>query len=426
MPVMIAMPQMSPTMTEGTLARWLVAEGDAVRAGDILAEVETDKATMEIEAADDGTLARILAAEGTEGVPVGQAIAVLLREGESADALPPDDAPPPAPAAPPSPAAPGDAPPPAPTAPSSSAAPGDAAPPPPAAPAPEPPAAPGAREGQRIAASPLARSMARQAGLELATVAGSGPHGRIVKRDIEAALAAGAASPPSPPAAFQEVRLTAMRRTIAQRLQESKRTIPHFYLTADCRLDDLLALRQRIAGGRGGHKPSINDFIVRALALALVEVPEANAQWAGDAIRRFSSVDLAVAVAVEGGLVTPVLRAAEGKGLLAISREMAALVARARAGKLLPEDYRGGGFTLSNLGMYGVRQFDAVINPPQAGILAVGAGEQRPVVQDGALAVATLMTCTLSADHRVIDGVAGARLLAAFKGLLEDPLALLL
>lgn len=407
MPVTIAMPQMSPTMTEGTLARWLVAEGDAVRAGDVLAEVETDKATMEIEAADDGTLARILAAEGTEDVPVGQAIAMLLREGESADALPPAAAPPPA------------APPPA--------APGDGAPPPPAAPAPQPPAAPGAREeGRRIAASPLARSMARQAGLELATIAGSGPHGRIVKRDVEAALATGAAKAPSPPAAFQEVRLTAMRRTIAQRLQEAKRTIPHFYLTVDCRLDDLLALRQRIAGGRGGHKPSINDFIVRALALALVEVPEANAQWAGDAIRRFSSVDLAVAVAVEGGLVTPVLRAAEGKGLLAISREMAALVARARAGKLLPEDYRGGGFTLSNLGMYGVRQFDAVINPPQAGILAVGAGEQRPVVQDGALAVATLMTCTLSADHRVIDGVAGARLLAAFKGLLEDPLALLL
>lgn len=408
MPVTIAMPQMSPTMTEGTLARWLAAEGDAVRAGDVLAEVETDKATMEIEAADDGTLARILVAEGTENVPVGQAIAMLLQEGESTAALPPADAPPPA-AASPSPAPTADAPPSAPPA---------------SAPEPPPSAAPGARK--RIAASPLARSMARQAGLELATVAGSGPHGRIVKRDVEAALAAGVAKAPSPAAAFQEVRLTAMRRTIAQRLQEAKRTIPHFYLTADCRLDELLALRQRIAGRRGGHKPSINDFIVRALALALVEVPEANAQWAGDAIRRFSSVDLAVAVAVEGGLVTPVLRAAEGKGLLAISREMAALVSRARAGKLLPEDYQGGGFTLSNLGMYGVRQFDAVINPPQAGILAVGAGEQRPVVQDGALAVATLMTCTLSADHRVIDGVAGARLLAAFKGLVEDPLALLL
>ena len=403
MPVTIAMPQMSPTMTEGTLARWLVAEGDAVRAGDILAEVETDKATMEIEAADDGTLARILVAEGTDNVAVNQAIAVLLQEGEDASALP--------------------------TGPQ-----GDAPAPPPPAPTPTPvlQAAPqtappsGEREDRRIAASPLARSMARQAGLDLASIAGSGPRGRIVKRDIEAALAAGkpAAAPPAA-AAFQEVRLTAMRRTIAERLQEAKRTIPHFYLTADCDLDALLALRSQI-NRRGDGKLSINDFLIRALALALVQVPDANAQWAGDAIHRFSSVDLAVAVAVEGGLLTPVLRAVQDKGLAAISQEMSALASRARAGKLLPEDYRGGGFTLSNLGMYGVRQFDAVINPPQAGILAVGAGQQRPVARDGALAVATLMTCTLSADHRVIDGVIAARLLAAFKGLVEDPLALLL
>ncbi len=411
MPVTIAMPQMSPTMTEGTLARWLVAEGDAVRAGDILAEVETDKATMEIEAADDGTLARILVAEGTDNVAVNQAIAVLLQEGEDAAALPTGpqgaaSAPPSAPTAAPAPA------------PSPQAAPQ-------AAPQTAPPS--GGKE-QRIAASPLARSMARQAGLNLAGIAGSGPRGRIVKRDIEAVLAAGkpaAAPAAAAPAAFQKVRLTAMRRTIAERLQEAKRTIPHFYLTADCDLDALLALRSQI-NRRGDGKLSINDFLIRALALALVQVPDANAQWAGDAIHRFSSVDLAVAVAVEGGLLTPVLRAVQDKGLVAISQEMAALASRARAGKLLPEDYRGGGFTLSNLGMYGVRQFDAVINPPQAGILAVGAGQPRPVARDGALAVATLMTCTLSADHRVIDGVIAARLLAAFKGLVEDPLALLL
>ena len=391
MPVTIAMPQMSPTMTEGTLARWLVAEGDAVRAGDILAEVETDKATMEIEAADDGTLARILVAEGTDNVAVNQTIAFLLQEGEDASALPTGPQ--------------GDAPAPPPPAPTPTPAPQ-------AAPQTAPPSGEG--EDRRIAASPLARSMARQAGLDLASIVGSGPHGRIVKRDIEAALAA-----------FQEVRLTAMRRTIAERLQEAKRTIPHFYLTADCDLDALLALRSQI-NRRGDGKLSINDFLIRALALALVQVPDANAQWAGDAIHRFSSVDLAVAVAVEGGLLTPVLRAVQDKSLVAISQEMSALASRARAGKLLPEDYRGGGFTLSNLGMYGVRQFDAVINPPQAGILAVGAGQQRPVARDGALAVATLMTCTLSADHRVIDGVIAARLLAVFKGLVEDPLALLL
>ena len=416
MPVQILMPALSPTMTEGTLARWLKTEGDAVEPGDIVAEVETDKATMEVEAVDEGVLGRILVAEGTESVAINTPIAVLLGEGEDAATI---EAPQPA-ATPPAAAPP-------PAAPAAAAQ--------PAAPA----AAPAAAEpAGRIFASPLARRMAAQAGLDLATLTGSGPRGRIVKRDIETALAAAPAPAPEAPrpaaaapaapegAAVTEVPNSGMRKTIARRLAESKQTVPHFYLTVDCEIDALLDIRKDLNTRAGGHKLSVNDFIVRATALALRAVPEANATWTEAATLRYDTVDVAVAVAVDGGLVTPVVRNADAKGLAAISAEMADFAARARDGKLLPEEYRGGGFSVSNLGMYGIREFAAVINPPQAGILAVGAGEQRPVVKDGALAVATVMSCTLSGDHRVIDGAIGARFLAAFKGYAEDPLTMLL
>ncbi len=415
MPIQILMPALSPTMTEGTLARWLKAEGDSVEPGDIVAEVETDKATMEIETVEEGVLGRILIAEGTEGVAINTPIAVLVGEGEDAGAAvsaAPPVAPPPAAASGP------------PVA--------DAAAPKPVAAKPE----------GRIFASPLARRMAAQAGVDLSTLSGSGPHGRIVKRDIEAALAktpvpavpaAPVSEPPAPApvdvpegAAVTEIPNTGMRKTIARRLAESKSTVPHFYLSVDCEIDALLKIRKELNARSDAWRISVNDFVVRATALALRKVPEANASWTDAATLRYETVDIAVAVAVEGGLVTPVVRRADGKGLAEISAEMADFAARARDGKLMPEEYRGGGFSVSNLGMYGIREFAAVINPPQAGILAVGVGEQRPVVKDGALAVATVMSCTLSGDHRVIDGAIGARFLAAFKGLVEDPLTMLL
>ncbi len=416
MPIQILMPALSPTMTEGTLARWLKGEGDAVEPGDIVAEVETDKATMEIEAVDEGVLGRILIPEGTEGVEINTPIAVLVGEGESASAIaetPPPAAPAASPAAAPSPAGNG------------------------ASPAPQP--------AERIFASPLARRMAAQAGIDLASLSGSGPRGRIVKRDIEAALAKAPAAPapgpaaaplapapvaPQAPAAPESGVVafpnTGMRKTIARRLAESKQTIPHFYLTVDCDIDALLKTRQELNARSDAYRLSVNDFVVKAAALALRKTPEANASWTDAATLRYERVDIAVAVAVEGGLVTPVVRDADNKGLAEISAEMADFAARARDGKLKPEEYRGGGFSVSNLGMYGVREFAAVINPPQAGILAVGAGEKRPAVKDGALAIATMMSCTLSGDHRVIDGAIGARFLAAFKGLVEDPLTMLL
>ena len=317
-------------------------------------------------------------------------------------------------------------------------------------PEPAPPAAaaaaPRPNGGGRVFASPLARRMAAQAGLDLAQLTGTGPRGRIVKRDIEAALAAAppepapAAAPapapaeapptpmpaPKPAPAATPIPNTGMRKTIARRLAESKRDIPHFYLTVDCELDALLETRKELNARIEGARISVNDFVVRAAALALRKVPEANASWTDAETLRYDAIDISVAVAVEGGLVTPVVRNADNKGLAAIAAEMADFAERARAGKLAPEEYRGGGFSISNLGMYGIREFAAVINPPQAGILAVGAGEQRPVVKDGALAIATVMSCTLSGDHRVIDGAIGARFLAAFKGLVEDPLTMLL
>ena len=438
MTIRITMPALSPTMTEGAIAKWHKREGDTVKSGDVIAEVETDKATVEVEASDDGVLGKILQPAGAKGVKVNEPIAILLEEGESADALK-----------------------------------GGASAPQPSVPRPQPsplasvaqaapamPKALSANGAERIIASPLARRMAEQSGLDLAALKGSGPQGRIVRADIEAALAGGRARPapaanPLPaqalapvqalaPAAkaaqrievpgmpaYTEVPHTTMRRVIAKRLSESKRDAPHFYVSIDCQVDRLLALRAELNGrapkeGPGAFKLSVNDFVIRAMALALRRVPAANASWTESAIRLYHAVDVSVAVAIPGGLITPVIRAADQKGLSTISNEMKSLAEKARAGKLAPEEYQGGTVSLSNLGMFGVREFAAVINPPQGCILAVGAAEQRPVVKEGAVAIATVMTCTLSVDHRVVDGAVGAEFLAAFKALIEDPVTMLL
>jgi pyruvate dehydrogenase E2 component (dihydrolipoamide acetyltransferase) len=425
MPIEILMPALSPTMTEGNLAKWLKNEGEAVKPGDVIAEIETDKATMEVEAVDEGKLGKILVPAGSQGVKVNQPIALLLEEGEDASALAK------AAAAAPKPPAPAPAPAPA-------AAPAPVAQPPATAPTPAPAATAGAT-GERVFASPLARRMAQQAGLDLARLNGSGPHGRIVKADIDAALARGApaaakptpavAPAAAPPAfglpAFTEQPHSMMRKVIARRLVESKREAPHFYLTLDCNIDRLLQLRQEINVKREKDKISVNDFVIKASALALKLVPAANASWTESAVRLYQAADVSVAVATPGGLITPIIRSADSKSLSAISAEMKDLAARAREGKLKPEEYQGGTFSVSNLGMFGIREFAAVINPPQGAILAVGAGEQRPIVKDNALAIATMMSCTLSVDHRVVDGAIGAEFLAAFKKLIEDPLAML-
>jgi pyruvate dehydrogenase E2 component (dihydrolipoamide acetyltransferase) len=425
MPIEILMPALSPTMTEGNLAKWLKNEGEAVKPGDVIAEIETDKATMEVEAVDEGKLGKILVPAGSQGVKVNQPIALLLEEGEDASALAKAAAAAPKPAAP------------APT-PAPAAAPAPVAPQPAAAPTPAPAAA--AATGERVFASPLARRMAQQAGLDLARVNGSGPHGRIVKADIDAALARGApaakptaaptAAAPTAPAfglpAFTEQPHSMMRKVIARRLVESKREAPHFYLTIDCNLDRLLQLRQEINAKREKDKISVNDFVIKASALALKRVPAANASWTETAVRLYQAADVSVAVATPGGLITPIIRSADTKTLSAISAEMKDLAARARENKLKPEEYQGGTFSVSNLGMFGIREFAAVINPPQGAILAVGAGEQRPIVTDNALAIATMMSCTLSVDHRVVDGAIGAEFLAAFKKLIEDPLSMLI
>ncbi|MPY68486.1 MAG: pyruvate dehydrogenase complex dihydrolipoamide acetyltransferase [Alphaproteobacteria bacterium] len=470
MPIKILMPALSPTMTEGNLAKWLKKEGDEVAPGDVLAEIETDKATMEVEAVDEGILGRIVVPDGSEGVKVNAVIGVILEEGEDSSALenfaadtePAEKAekqqeekkqekktPEPAAAKPARAAA------------EVSATPlarriaeqggvdigtvagtgghgritrsdvekamgggrngGAAAP---------------AGKGGRIFASPLARRLAAENELDLASIAGSGPEGRIVKTDIEAALAAPAAAPaagPAPqPAAgdeFDIVPLNTMRKVIAERMTHAKSTVPHFYLTVDCEIDELLKTRKVLneRGEKEGIKLSVNDFIIRACAAALMEVPKANVGWVGDGtMRQYKKADISVAVALEGGLITPIVRGAESKGLAQISADMKDLAARARDGKLAPEEYQGGSFSVSNLGMFGIKQFDAVINEPQACILAVGAGEQRPVVKDGELRIATVMTCTLSCDHRVVDGATGALLLSAIKRLIEYPAAMLL
>ena len=442
MPIQILMPALSPTMTEGNVASWLKNEGDSVQAGDILCEIETDKATMEVEATDEGTLARIVAPAGTEAVPVNAVIGLILEEGEDASALEGAEAAAPAAAPAPAPAAPAAEPAAAPAAP-------EAAPP-----APSPggngatPPAPAREPGARIFASPLARRMAKQAGLALEAIAGTGPNGRIVKVDVEAAIAAAAATAPvvaapapaaapvaapaaaptAPAAAYQDAPASTMRKVIAQRLQEAKREVPHFYLTVDCEVDALLETRAQLNGRSDDYTLSVNDFVIRAAALALRKVPAANASWVDGALRQYASADVSVAVAIEDGLVTPIVRNADGKGLADISAEVKELAGRARAKPmgLAPEEYQGGTFSVSNLGMYGIKEFAAIINPPQSMILAVGTAEQRPVVKDGALAVATMMSCTLSVDHRVVDGALGARFLQAFKGLIEDPLTMLL
>ncbi|MCH2395455.1 pyruvate dehydrogenase complex dihydrolipoamide acetyltransferase [Oceanibaculum sp.] len=436
MPIKVLMPALSPTMTEGTLAKWLKKEGDTVASGDVIAEIETDKATMEVESADEGVLGKIVVPEGTEGVPVNELIGWLLEEGEDASAI--EGA--------------GDAKP----APKQEAPKQEAkAEAPKEQPKPEAakPAA-GGDKGDRIFVSPLARRMAEQAGLDLASLSGSGPNGRIVKADIEAALSKGGAKAPAaaPQAAaaapqtaapmslpqsqpdvpglpsYTEVPNSSMRKVIAKRLTESKLTAPHFYLTIDCEIDKLLAVRKELneKAGDSGYKLSVNDLVIRATALALKKVPAANATWTESAIRIYDQVDISVAVAIDEGLITPVIRDAGSKGLVEISAEMKDLAKRARERKLKPEEFQGGTFSISNLGMFGIKDFAAVINPPQGAILAVGAGEQRPVVKDGALAIATVMSCTLSVDHRVVDGAIGAEFLSVFKKLIEDPMTMLL
>ncbi len=428
----ILMPALSPTMEEGTLAKWLVKVGDTVKAGQILAEIETDKATMEFEAVDEGVIEALLVAEGASGVKVNTPIATVRAEGEASGAKP-------APAAPPAPA-PAAA---APAAPKSETA------------APAPIHAP--NKGERVFASPLARRIAAEKGLDLGSVQGSGPHGRVVKADvlgvapatkpaaIEAAsapAAATAAAPTTSAAApvsaasvarmyegrvYEEVMLDGMRRTIAARLTEAKQTIPHFYLRRDVRLDALLAFRAQLNKQleTRGVKLSVNDFIIKASALALQTVPAANGVWAGDRVLQMKASDVAVAVAIEGGLFTPVLKDAEAKSLSALSAEMKDLAARAKTRKLAPQEYMGGSFAISNLGMMGIENFDAVINPPHGAILAVGAGIKKPVVEGDAVAIATVMSLTLSVDHRVIDGALGAELLAAIVWNLENPMAML-
>ncbi|MGC9270342.1 pyruvate dehydrogenase complex dihydrolipoamide acetyltransferase [Acidiphilium sp.] len=431
----ILMPALSPTMTEGTLSKWLKQEGDIIKSGDVIAEIETDKATMEVEAVDEGVLGKILVAAGTEGVAVNAPIAVLVDAGEAVPSAAPASAP----------AVEMHAPKPAPEAP----------------PAPAPREAPKpnghyeADRGERLFASPLARRMAQQAGLDLASIAGSGPNGRIVKADIDAARgkapaasqpqATAVAAPPAPQAAAPPVlakpaEITAphdaiphssMRKIIAKRLQAAKQTIPHFYLNMDVELDALLKLRADLNGqspkeGPGAFKLSVNDLIIKACALALRRVPDANASFTDEAMIRYHDVDISVAVAIPDGLITPIIRKADQKGLAAISNEMKDLAARAKTGKLKPEEFQGGSFSISNLGMFGITSFSAIINPPQGAILAIGAGEKRPVVRGSELAVATVMTVTLSCDHRVVDGAIGATFLGAFKAIVETPLSLML
>ncbi|APL93920.1 pyruvate dehydrogenase complex dihydrolipoamide acetyltransferase [Sphingobium indicum] len=422
----IQMPALSPTMEEGTLAKWLVKEGDTVSSGDLLAEIETDKATMEFEAVDEGTVAKILVAEGSEGVKVGTVIAIIAEEGEDLSQ-----------------AAAGNA---APSAAAPAAGPAPQADPVPAkAPAPAPKAdpAPAKATDGRVKASPLARRLAEAKGLDLAAVTGSGPNGRIVKADLEGAApvaktAVPAAAPAAPlaaaPALAQDfgiphevIKLSGMRKTIARRLTESKQQVPHIYLTVDVQLDKLLKLRGELNAGLAsrGVKLSVNDLLIKALGVALIQVPECNVQFAGDQMLKFQRADISVAVSIPGGLITPIVTEADSKGVAAISTAMKDLAARAKDGKLNPEEYQGGTASLSNMGMFGIKQFEAVINPPQGMILAIGAGEKRPFVIDDSLQIATVMSATGSFDHRAIDGADGARLMQVFKELVENPIGML-
>jgi pyruvate dehydrogenase E2 component (dihydrolipoamide acetyltransferase) len=428
------MPALSPTMTEGKLSRWLKKEGDEIKSGDVLAEIETDKATMEVEAVEEGFLAKIVVPDGTESVAVNAVIGVLTEEKGGAVDAPAAEKP--APKAEPKP---------------------EAAPKEETKPAPKAEAAPAKTEehGERIFASPLAKRIAKQSGIDLATVKGSGPNGRIVKADLEgapaqaapkaaapeaeakpAAAPAPAAPKPAAPApavsgAYKKIPNSSIRKVIAKRLLESKQTVPHFYLTVNIELDALLDLRAKLNAsspkdGPGTFKLSVNDLIIKACGVALRRHPNVNASWTDEAILQYEDVDISIAVAIPDGLITPIVRKADALGLAAISNTMKDLGARAKAGKLKPEEYQGGGFSISNLGMFGISEFSAIINPPQAAILAVGAGEKRAVVKNDQLAIATVMSATLSCDHRVVDGALGAQFLATLKGILEEPLGLML
>ncbi|KEC75542.1 UNVERIFIED_ORG: pyruvate dehydrogenase E2 component (dihydrolipoamide acetyltransferase) [Rhizobium esperanzae] len=445
MPINITMPALSPTMEEGNLAKWLVKEGDKVKSGDVIAEIETDKATMEVEAVDEGTVAKLVVAAGTEGVKVNALIAVLAADGEDVAAAASgagSAAPVKAEAAP------------AARAEAASA---------PSAPAPAAAPATASSNGNRTFSSPLARRLAKEAGIDLSAVAGSGPHGRVVKSDVEAAVAGGGAkAAPAPAAAAPQAAAAAapaaaapkgaseeavlklfepgsyelvphdgMRKTIARRLVESKQTIPHFYVSVDCELDALMALRAQLndAAPRKDNAPayklSVNDMVIKAMALALRDVPDANVSWTDSNMVKHKHADVGVAVSIPGGLITPIIRKAEQKTLSVISNEMRDLGKRAKDRKLKPEEYQGGTSSVSNMGMMGVKNFAAVVNPPHATILAVGAGEQRVIVKNGEMAIATVMSVTLSTDHRCVDGALGAELLQAFKGYIENPMGML-
>jgi pyruvate dehydrogenase E2 component (dihydrolipoamide acetyltransferase) len=426
MPTQILMPALSPTMIEGNLARWLKKEGDNVKAGQVIAEIETDKATMEVEAVDEGTLLKILVPGGSQGIKVNTPIAILADEGEvnmTVDAalavlakktsMAADKG----------------------SMTSASTVPGQST---------KAPSSPQALAsgGKKIVASPLARRLAEQKGIDLRSIIGTGPHGRIIKVDVEnlghKSMTGMSQSPPSPSAApgidardyadklgmsYQKISNNTVRKTIAKRLTESKQTVPHFYLTIECEIDELLSLRKSI-NEISNTKISVNDCIIRAVALALKKVPTANVSWTNDAILQYESIDVSVAVATANGLVTPIIKKTDTKSLAQIASEMKDLASRARDGKLRPEEFLGGGFTISNLGMFGIKSFSAIINPPQSCILAIGAGEQRPIVKNGQIGIATVMTCTLSVDHRSVDGSVGAEFLAAFKPLIEKPYSL--
>ena len=420
MPIKILMPALSPTMAEGNLVRWLKSEGDQLKSGDVLAEIETDKATMEVEAVDEGKLAKILVPAGTENVKVNEVIAILLEEGEDSSSL-------------------------------------DSVSNTQASPNQEIPVTKKLEEvkeasimttpsvgaskdtQERIFASPLARRVASNNQIDLATLQGSGPRGRIIKADVEAAVSnkpqsSQVSTTTSYKAAddlypaYEEVKVSNMRKVIAQRLTESKQNVPHFYLTVECEIDELLNFRKQINKSLPeSGRISVNDLIIKAISVALKKVPDANASWIeGGYVRRYQHADVSVAVAVEGGLVTPIVRGAELKSILEISREMKELISKARAGKLKPQEFQGGTFSLSNLGMYGIKNFSAVINPPQGCILAVGAGEELPIVRDGKVEIATIMGCTLSVDHRVVDGAVGAEFLKVFKNLITNPVLMLI
>lgn len=415
MPIEILMPALSPTMTEGNLVKWHKKEGETVKAGDVIAEIETDKATMEVEAVDEGSLGKIIVPEGTEGVKVNQLIGLLLEEGEKASALETVKA-----ETLPKPEKKEDS----------------------LLPSPETktelkviPHQTVVPQDSRMFATPLARRIAEKESLNLESITGSGPRGRIIKADVEQALTQGGMSRSSPPSAllsgyepaYKVMPTSNIRKIIAKRLVEAKQTIPHFYLTVECEIDALLKAREQInKRAEGAYKLSVNDFVIKACGVALTRVPSANASWIEDQIYQYTSADVSVAVAIEGGLITPVIRQAGTRGLIEISHEMKALALRAREGKLKPEEFQGGTFSLSNLGMYGVKEFSAIINPPQGCILAVGMGEERPIVKKGVLTVATLMTCTLSVDHRVVDGAVGAQFLKVFKELIENPVMMIL